>query len=221
MDDFETLQFNGLTPSLLSNRLGLSPDTLKRLFAKIQVAENGCWVWTGAKVKGYGVVKIRAIRKTSFIQVHRLTYQLLNGEIDSMVLLHHKVESGCLGPGCCHPWHLDRTTHGAHPDARPALLRSRQTCAAGHPYTFESLKINKDGSRHCRICDKIKHQEARDAARGDRPKWKKGPALRKTHCLRGHALEGDNLYWYDSPWGKQSRCRACDVARRAERKLKP
>ena len=50
----------------------------------------------------------------------------------------------------------------------------------------------------------------------DRAKFKKDPALRKTHCLRGHALEGDNLYWYDTKWGKQARCRACQEQRNYE-----
>lgn len=59
--------------------------------------------------------------------------------------------------------------------------------------------------------DRKRAKLARDAARGDKPKHKKQVLAKE--CKRGHALEGDNLYFYDTPWGKQRRCRKCQEMR--------
>jgi hypothetical protein len=65
-----------------------------------------------------------------------------------------------------------------------------------------------------RVRDKERHRNARTAARGDKPKFKKTKF--KTVCKRGHALEGDNLYFYDTQWGQQRRCRKCQEMRNAK-----
>lgn len=89
-------------------------------------------------------------------------------------------------------------------------------CKAGHPYTPENTRTTGEG-RQCRLCDKIKAQARRDRLRGDKPKFRKDPALLKTHCFRGHELSGDNVYFYDSPWGQQRRCVECQRFREDER----
>lgn len=215
---FEQLQVSGLQPSLLANKLKIPQKNLTLLFAKIRRLENGCWEWTAAKVKGYGVIKIRAVRQ-SFLQVHRLTYQLVNGPISEDVHLHHKVEEGCIGPSCCNPAHLQETNLVEHVmDLSPASIAfvaaNRNCCAAGHSYAGGNLRELPNGWRQCKTCDRLRKQAARDAARGDRPKFKK--QILATHCKRGHALEGDNLYFYDTPWGKQRRCRKCQELRNAK-----
>ncbi len=67
---FERLQLEGLSPSLLSNRIGIPPKNLSILMEKIFVTPSGCWEWTAAKARGYGVIKIRAVRQ-SYLQTHR------------------------------------------------------------------------------------------------------------------------------------------------------
>jgi hypothetical protein len=92
------------------------------------------------------------------------------------------------------------------------------TCAKGHPYTEENLRIvtiRGKQTRQCRQCDKDRAQSKRDRLRGDRPKFKKQHLA--DECFRGHKLEGDNLYFYDTPSGKQRRCRACEEVRRLDR----
>ena len=43
-----------------------------------------------------------------------------------------------------------------------------------------------------------------------RSNWPSAVNARKTHCSRGHPLEGDNVYLYKSPRGRMSRtCRQC------------
>ena len=223
MNDFESMQLAGMQPSLLNNKLNLAPKTLRLLFAKIRVLPNGCWEWTAAKIKGYGVIKIRALRKTSPIQAHRLTHQMLYGVIPEDVLLHHKVEDNCIGPACCHPWHTQKTSRAEHiRELSPNSLGYAGTvrplaCTKGHPWTIENIAMYR-GRRRCRECLRIREQARRDAAHGDNPKFKKTKF--KSHCSRGHELSGDNLFWYKSQWGPQRMCRTCRAIRGKAQKEK-
>lgn len=216
MFEFEMSQISGLQPSLLANQLALPAKTLTLLFSKIKVLPSGCWEWTGAKRKGYGVVHIRSVFKSAQL-AHRICYQLVHGPVASEFPLHHKVEDGCIGPSCCNPNHLLKTTAAEHvrdltPGSAAYIGSHRDTCQAGHPYTIESTRIVKGGSRQCRICDKIRAQEKRDALRV-RPKYAKDPVKLKTHCFRGHPLEGDNVRMVPSPTGPQKCCLACEKIR--------
>lgn len=65
-----------------------------------------------------------------------------------------------------------------------------------------------------RLRDKLRKREVRATARGTKPKFKKTKLA--THCKRGHALEGDNLYFFDTLWGEQRRCRKCQEIRNAK-----
>lgn len=96
-------------------------------------------------------------------------------------------------------------------------MSNSDCCRAGHPYTSESLRITQ-GVRHCRICEKIKAQVARDKKRGDRPKFKK--AGLQTHCFRGHEFTEENTYYYETRWGRQRRCRECERVREEGRRAK-
>ena len=93
-----------------------------------------------------------------------------------------------------------------------------ETCAKGHPYTEENLRIatiRGKQYKQCRQCDKESAQKRRDTARGDKKKFAR---TLQEKCFRGHPLEGDNVYYYDSKTdGRQRRCRACQELRRQER----
>lgn len=91
-----------------------------------------------------------------------------------------------------------------------------EACKAGHAYTPDNTRTLPTGIRQCRECDRLRALAKREKNRVDRPKFKKKHLAEK--CFRGHEMAGDNLYWYDSPWGKQRRCRACDRVRDAEKR---
>ena len=220
MSHFETLQIAGLQPSLLANKLKLSSESLSRLFAGIQVTEYGCWQWVGDKqVRGYGRIKIRAVR-SSHLLVHRLCYQLVHGPIPDGIQIHHKVESGCRGTDCCNPLHMEETTPRRHvlelsPTSPSSIAAHRDCCAAGHPYTIASTRIEKRGGRTCKICAAEKAKEFRRRASGG-VRGKPGPRELKSHCIRGHAMEGDNVAIVTNALGEHRKCKACAVVRQAE-----
>lgn len=228
MFEFEFHQISGLQPSLLANRLRLNEKSLVLLFAKIELLENGCWLWLGAKRKGYGAVRIRAL-SAQVIQVHRLTYQLVHGLLDPELDIHHKTEEGCIGPSCCNPGHMQPTTKAEHttdltPRSIAYISAHRDHCKRGHLYTEDNVRVLKNGVRQCRQCDKFNAQNKRDRAQV-RPKFAKDPAKLKTHCFRGHEYSEDNTGWIDSKSGPQRICLACQRIRNttppSERVVRP
>lgn len=93
-------------------------------------------------------------------------------------------------------------------------MTATDCCQQGHPYTPENTRIVTGGFRQCRACDKARAQAKRDSERGDRPKFQRDKI---DVCFRGHKMEGENLYIYDTKHGEQRRCRACEEFRRKER----
>jgi hypothetical protein len=124
------------------------------LIARIEVAD--CWTWTGAtKDNGgglrYGVFTLGG-RKGRQEYVHRLVWRLLVGPVPR--ILHHQ----CVNRLCCNPDHLMPTTHGEHPDARPARKRAQTMCVRGH-----ALKWGGRGRwrhRYCPTCNNARRRAA-------------------------------------------------------------
>lgn len=92
----------------------LTTQDINRFQSKVSKAPgqgpNGdCWEWQGARVKGYGTLRI--CRKDEGIRInikaHRVAYFLATGRDLGLSLgCHH-----CDNPPCCNPSHLFRGTH--------------------------------------------------------------------------------------------------------------
>lgn len=92
---------------------GLLSDALTAKGAKVvarfwrKVARRGddeCWLWTGAKTKGYGNVGLRVNGRYVRFCAHRISWFLANGSIgvgDNNNVLHR-----CDVPACVNPAHL-------------------------------------------------------------------------------------------------------------------
>lgn len=68
---------------------------------RIQVNENGCWIWQCAKSPaGYGYTGVTTQFKTN--KAHRLSYSVFKGPIPKGKLIRHT----CDVPSCINPDHL-------------------------------------------------------------------------------------------------------------------
>ncbi|MEV4129016.1 HNH endonuclease signature motif containing protein [Nocardia sp. NPDC049707] len=128
---------NGLVPQPVSERgkifYGLTGD---------------CQVWTGPKNKaGYGTMYVWVSgqkRKGRNVQVHRLAYELANGEGSALNLT---IDHLCGVPLCCNRRHLEAVTIGENLRRAAMVILA---CAQGHPYNDENTDYSLDGHRRCR-----------------------------------------------------------------------
>lgn len=145
---------------------------------RYEVAENGCWLWTGALDRdGYANrVKIGGVS----IRPHREMCRLVNGDfsephVDHLCHDRDSCEGGatCTHRRCVNPEHLQpKSVKGNIERGHAGRNNASKThCPAGHPYSGDNLTFKPNGGRRCRAC----HKAARDRyeAKGIRPPYKK------------------------------------------------
>jgi hypothetical protein len=132
-------------------QVSLTREEIGRIFSKIQVADSGCWLWTGETVHGYGRWRFRG-RKES---VHRVLYAwtvapLPRGHGRGIQELDHVV---CDEPSCCNPSHVVLATHRTNTlrnDSPVAVNARKDRCIRGH--ALPSTPNRSDGGRYCKTC---------------------------------------------------------------------
>ena len=125
--------------------------------------DEGCWIWQGpATPNGYGKVNIGGGDKV----VHRVMYEHAKGLIPAGMQGGHgchdrAVEAGtceggdkCRHRRCCNPEHQVIQTPSENTLAQNHFGRSKTECPKGHEYTDENTRIDKNGKRYCRTCER-------------------------------------------------------------------
>ena len=114
-------------PKDLPNRdqmLTENPTLIDRFESKVEKPdqEHRCWLWTGAKQRGYSCIRIKMEGKWHSIGAHRISYVLGYGEIPQGLYIAHL----CDIPLCVNPDHLFPCTHRLNMADRAASNRIRR-----------------------------------------------------------------------------------------------
>lgn len=127
---------------------------MDRLFARVLVDDNGCWLYTGARTTGgYGSIGLGS-RAAGTGYTHRVAYEHHVGPIPAGMDLDHL----CRVRACCNPEHLEpvtRRTNLMRGETQTKRNATKTHCKRGHEFTPENTR--KDGhGRQCRTCDPIR-----------------------------------------------------------------
>jgi len=128
-------------------------DLADRFWAKVTKTPS-CWLWTGAKVDGYGVIKVAG----QTLYAHRVAHELLKGPIPEGKQIDHV----CRNRACVRQdaEHCEAVTQQVN-IARAVALRPKQThCLRGHEYTEANTLRHRNG-RACRACHNAKMRKRR------------------------------------------------------------
>jgi hypothetical protein len=129
--------------------------TEQRFWAKVQKAD-GCWLWTGALVRGYGSFRAESGRH---VYAHRWAWEAARGPIPSGLELDHL----CCAPACVNPEHLEPVTHRentvrARRGAIADNLRRKFCGRHGKPLAYDRFE-------RCRRCPDCRAEELRASRR--------------------------------------------------------
>jgi hypothetical protein len=113
-------------------------DAKKKLLSKIKV-ENGCWLWQGAVVNGYGRIKLTNFlgsNKAKSLGAHRVSYLVFKGDIADGLYVCHT----CDIPTCINPEHLFLGTHSDN--MRDMVAKGRQVTPPPSAVFYEKMLGN-------------------------------------------------------------------------------
>lgn len=149
----------------------VKPKDIERFRRYIQVAPNGCWLWTGyIDEQGYGVFTYGQDGKRRTGSAHRIAWQFLAGRelpdfahhLDHVCHSQSDCQGGraCLHRRCANPEHLEvvspqenirraRDNVAAAQRARFAILTH---CRQGHELAGANLIVRHGTQRVCRTC---------------------------------------------------------------------
>ncbi len=122
---------------------------MQRLYKKIRIQNDGCWIWTGARWShGYGAAWYAG--KTQ--RAHVLMFKLYGGIIPDGLVLDHL----CRVTSCVNPEHLEPVTAGENTLRMIAALGTvngkKTACPKGHAYGPTRITRLGHRKRRCPTC---------------------------------------------------------------------
>lgn len=122
---------------------------------------SGCWLWQGTlTASGYGFTEYGAVRRRT--RAHRYVYELLSGSVPEGLELDHL----CRVRHCVNPDHLEPVTHWENllRSDNPFAVNARKThCLRAHELAGDNLRIEPDGYRTCRECERLRKRASHGA----------------------------------------------------------
>ena len=134
------------------------PPVIDRLLARVELDANDCWIFTGARRNGYGVVGLGG-RAAGIGYAHRLTYTYFIADIPDGLHIDHL----CRVRECCNPWHLEPVSQAENNRRARESTGPATHCRRGHEFTPDNT-INWRTQRLCRTCHEIRRFKNRTAA---------------------------------------------------------
>lgn len=126
-------------------------DMRTRIEERIQVDEQGCWLWPKIMANGYGQISVGA----QTLLAHRAAYEVWKGPITSGLEVDHL----CNVRRCVNPEHLlavPPLENKLRSDSIAMRNRHKTHCVRGHPFSGDNLRLERrpDGGvrRVCRTC---------------------------------------------------------------------
>lgn len=131
-----------------------------------KTAPNGCWLWTGFTLKGYGKFK-RSRQGASYPTwfAHRVSYVWAKGEIPAGMVIDHL----CRTRNCVNPDHLEAVTQQENTlrgEGIAAVNAHKTHCSKGHEFTEKNIIHSwiRKHTRQVRECRKCKNAKNRRQA---------------------------------------------------------
>lgn len=147
-----------------------------KFWAKVLPVDDGCWLWTGATLRGYGTY----MRAGGAYIAHRYAYEDRVGPIPTGLDLDHL----CRCRTCVNPDHLEPVTRGENLRRGYAARGLKTHCAQGHPFDEVNTFQRSDGGRGCRAC---RNKASRDKKREYRAAAKAAQTTQPTESENHHA----------------------------------
>jgi len=107
-----------------------------------------CWVWTAAKMEGYGAFPLSGGRN---VHAHIVSFTWEYGDIPEGFERDHL----CRNRACVRPDHLEAVTHWtnvARGISPHGLNAAKTKCRNGHDFSPENTRVNSKGQRVCITC---------------------------------------------------------------------
>lgn len=111
---------------------------MDRIFDRIELGLDDCWLWTGPVSDGYGVIGGGG----RLWRVHRVTFEHFIGAIPDELELDHL----CRVRACANPWHCEAVTslENWKRGATPSRLNALKThCVRGHEFSSVNTLLYK------------------------------------------------------------------------------